>query len=60
MVNAEIRSNVAKDRFEIWSTGNAISVFEEVYISYSEDFWRTRTHLVHNRHALGSGYSAFR
>jgi hypothetical protein len=56
LVNAAIRYNRTHRRFEIWSTGNGIGVNEEVYISYSADFWRTRQHLAHCLIALRAGY----
>ena len=56
MVNAAIRFNRELNRFEVWSTGNTIEVLEEVYISYSADFWRTRQHLAHCLQDLQCGY----
>ena len=56
MVNAAIRYNREFNRFEVWSTGNTIEVLEEVYISYSADFWRTRQHLAHCLQDLQCGY----
>jgi len=56
LVNAEIRYNTLRSRYEVWSTGSGIGYLEEVYIAYSADFWRTRTHLARSLRMDETGY----